>query len=96
MKTHGKVDKDGKRYGWVWIDPDGGYILEGRVGTRGSKRMNELPEYRFERYEMDERGRIIGSPPAASPEHQEMRSKRIDSEKRKTSKRPKKKAVKPS
>jgi len=77
MKIHGKIDADGVRRAEVWIDPDGGYILATRVGKGGVRRMREMTEYRVERYEVDERGRIVGEPPKASELHQNMRLNRM-------------------
>jgi len=77
MKVHGKLAADGKRYADVWVDPDGGYLLASRVKGKGEVRMRQSPEYRLERYEVDQRGNILGDKPKADPTLQELRAKRM-------------------
>jgi len=85
MKTHGKIDPDGKRRVDVFIDPNGGYILRSRVTGKALERLETLPEFRVERLEISESGELLEAAPGASEEHQLLRQERLTREKRSSS-----------
>jgi len=85
MKTHGKIDPDGKRRVDVFIDPDGGFLLSSRVTGKGLERLQTLPDFRQERLEIDELGSLLSPDPEASEEHRMLRQERLTREKRSSS-----------
>ena len=77
MKIHGKVEGDGKRRIDVYVDPDGTYILASRISGGLKEKLDQMPEYRIERHEIDQNGRLVDDVPTASEDHQRMRDERL-------------------
>jgi len=85
MKTHGKIDPDGKRRVGVFIDPDGGCLLRSRVTGKGLERLETLPEFRREHLEVTESGELLEAAPGASEEHRALQQARLTRENRSSS-----------